>query len=1213
MPANAMSLVWDLIAIDHASRVFERVGASAEGMGVSTESAHRRLAAGLVGVAAIAGGIAVESVKMAADFETAMTKLVTTAGESKANLTMVGDGLLKMAGDVGFTATELAKGMYTVESGGYHGAEGLKVMEAAAKGARIEGADLTDVSKAVVSAMNDYKGAGYSAADVTNVLTAATSAGMVTFQQMSAALPNVGAAGATAGVGLGELTAAIATMTSHGTDAAKSGTYLRQMIGQFEAPTAKARAAMKGLGIDANVLGLNLGKNGLASTIEMVQKGITTHLAPSGLVAIETFKKTLGSTQDYNNMLGKLPPNMRTTFGALADMTGGVKSLQAFLQLGGVSLETFKENTAKVNAAVHKGSDEIAGFAEQQGTLNGKMNDARGAASALGITLGNKLLPMAKEAFDNLNQIFGQFAKGWREGFAEIGRRVVANLTEQWGPQATEAFNRLGAIFDAFSKGWQEGFAELGRRLVANLTETGVMLRGKILEAFDTMRAKVLEVWHDIVRIVVENNDAIRAKVIEVGDGIKKFLSDRWDDMRNKVIEVWNGIKGKIYEVNDAIRDKVIGVSNGIRDSLTSALMWLWHTIFEPVWEGIKIAVAIAITAVVLAVKALVIIWQNELAPGLMWLWHTIFEPAWNGIQTAVRVVVDWFTGTAWPAIQTVWKDIEAGAMWLWHNAIEPVWAGIQSAVRTVVEWFTGTGSPAVQGAQTAVGDSATSLWHEVIEPVWSGIKTAVSAVVDWFTGTVVGIFNTVKTDISAAFTSLGGVVEKAWTDIQTVASPVVDWISKTVVGTFNTVQKDISAAFSLMGENVTKSWNDIRDTAKAPIEFVVNTVFAGLVDTYNSVAEKVGAAKFDVPHVQFAGGGPVGGYSPHDRADNIPAWLTADEFILPVAATRALRADGGDVLLERLRTWDKHADGGLVRGYADGGSVWDSIKSAVTSGFGLGGALSGTTLGQVATAVTGDPIGAIKSFVASLLSGIGSGAFPDLAKGVVGKAADGIAQKVQSLLGAVTGTSASGGGVPTSGQGSAAFEGWWAQAVGVNAALAPYYAAAVTTARNESGFNPSVVNNWDSNALAGTPSAGLMQFIESTFRSNAWPGYNNWMGAVDQILAWKTYADRRYSGPNNIPGVKGVASGSGYVGYGDGGLVKYDSGGWLQPGFTAAWNGTGKPERVRTAEQETSGGGTFHLYDVSGVLIGTMRGEIARADRAAQLTAAAGSSVAIR
>ncbi|MEW6278152.1 MAG: transglycosylase SLT domain-containing protein [Candidatus Eremiobacterota bacterium] len=71
--------------------------------------------------------------------------------------------------------------------------------------------------------------------------------------------------------------------------------------------------------------------------------------------------------------------------------------------------------------------------------------------------------------------------------------------------------------------------------------------------------------------------------------------------------------------------------------------------------------------------------------------------------------------------------------------------------------------------------------------------------------------------------------------------------------------------------------------------------------------------------------------------------------------------------------------------------------------------------------------------------------------------------------------------------------------------------------ARRESNFNPNAVNNWDSNAKKGTPSKGLFQFIEPTFKSmaprakaanpKAWEGLGefNWMDWRQQTLvaAW--------------------------------------------------------------------------------------------------------------
>src|SRR5690348_1221802 len=98
--------------------------------GLQGISSHLLGIAGPAGVAAgavVAAGIGIAgaSVAMAADFQESMTQLVTGAGESKANLQAVSDGILGIARDTGTSTSQLAQGMYMVESAGYHGAAGL--------------------------------------------------------------------------------------------------------------------------------------------------------------------------------------------------------------------------------------------------------------------------------------------------------------------------------------------------------------------------------------------------------------------------------------------------------------------------------------------------------------------------------------------------------------------------------------------------------------------------------------------------------------------------------------------------------------------------------------------------------------------------------------------------------------------------------------------------------------------------------------------------------------------------------------------------------------------------------------------------------------------------------------------------------------------------------------------------------------------------------
>ncbi|MFY1589001.1 phage tail tape measure protein [Micromonospora sp. WMMD734] len=86
--------------------------------------------------------------------------------------------------------------------------------------------------------------------------------------------------------------------------------------------------------------------------------------------------------------------------------------------------------------------------------------------------------------------------------------------------------------------------------------------------------------------------------------------------------------------------------------------------------------------------------------------------------------------------------------------------------------------------------------------------------------------------------------------------------------------------------------------------------------------------SKDNADFLKYADGGPVRGWSPHARADNIPALLTAKEFVQPVgavdyygvAAMEAIRTKR--IPADELRALAQFADGGMV-GMPKVGSRW--------------------------------------------------------------------------------------------------------------------------------------------------------------------------------------------------------------------------------------------------------------------------------------------------
>jgi hypothetical protein len=111
--------------------------------------------------------------------------------------------------------------------------------------------------------------------------------------------------------------------------------------------------------------------------------------------------------------------------------------------------------------------------------------------------------------------------------------------------------------------------------------------------------------------------------------------------------------------------------------------------------------------------------------------------------------------------------------------------------------------------------------------------------------------------------------------------------------------------------------------------------------------------------------------------------------------------------------------------------------------------------------------------------------------------------------------------------------DGWIAQALqvmGMPQSLAPGIKKIILA---ESGGNPHAVNTWDSNAVRGTPSRGLMQTIPSTFRAYVHPELAGRpiTDPVANITAGVRYMVDRYGMKTVVAGGRSDGAG-GYLGY---------------------------------------------------------------------------------
>ncbi|MFC5144298.1 phage tail tape measure protein [Streptomyces aureoversilis] len=591
----------------------------------------------------------------------------------------------------------------------------------------------------------------------------------------------------------------------------------------------------------------------------------------------------------------------------------------------------------------------------------------------------------------------------------------------------------------------------------------------------------------------------------------------RVDWFRAAVIAAWNGIQtAALWAWNSAIKPALAGIVTGAL-AVGAAAVWLWSSVLSPVFSAIGLAARVLLAVVVTAVLTPIYLAFKLVAAVALWLWSAAILPAFQGIAA----VAMWLWTSA---IRPSFQGIAAVAMWLWANVFQPVAAGIIALARAmgaVYRWlWTNVAIPVFQGIAL------------VIRAWWDSVLATFMAVRSFITGPLAAVFRWIYDSvIRPAWSAAGSVISATW---RNVISPAFDLLKRGV----RSVADSFDSGVGFIG----RIWSKIKDLTRAPVQFVVDVVYNnGIRKVWNTVAGLLDLGKLDA--VKFARGGRTRGGVP--GRDSIPALMMADEYVVRRDSARKVGFGTLDYI-NRYGALPGFAAGGPVQRFADGGivsDIWGGITGAAKT---IGG-----WAGNAWDILT-DPEKIWDKIIKPTRDRIASIAKSPWAQGIAGlplKMIKGLKDKVvkgaKELLDF--------GGGPVGGSGVERWSGVVLQAlklVGQPASLLPIV---LRRMNQESGGNPMAINNWDINAQAGDPSRGLMQTIGSTFAAYAGPLRSR--GIYDplaNIYASMRYALARYgslAAAYNRPG-------------------GYDSGGWLMPGHSTVYNGTGRPEAVLTGPQ---------------------------------------------
>lgn len=768
-----------------ASAGLRQLGADAEESTSKLMRARQALST-LGGAATLALGVAaVASVKMAASFDQEMAKVHTQAGASTNEVKKLSGAVLDLAPTVGIGPTKLAEGLYHVESAGFRGATAMEILKAAAKDAAIGQSDLESTTQALIGTMavgfTDVK----NAADAGAYLNSIVGIGDMRMQKLAQAISTgVLPSFKSAGLGMKDFGAALATLTDNVTPADEAATRLRMTVALMSAPSNSAAGALAKIGMTSDQMAVDMRKpNGLLVAIMDLKSHLEATYPASQKFTMSTAQKTSAIADFAKELQGsgetaKQQQKALAAYKASIDQTGNAAVMQHQVlekAFGGGrtsgAILTLIEETDRLKSkyqALGTAGSRAAQMQEswrtQQKQFTQQMNELKAAAEKVAIQFGNFLIPPIQALFSFLQK-------------HQTVVKVMAVL--------------IGSLLVAAMMAFTYSVIQSTVALMANPI-TWIVLA--IVAAIALLAIGIYELIKHFGAVKKALNDylvqpmkAAWSAIVGVWDGITGWFSRLWDSVASAFMSGWHAIidpplgyvKKRIDEFKEFWRqhgEEIKQITNEAWKAITFLIRFWWGTVSGPIkagfavlkgifkagwetikfatqieWQIIKTTILLAWAAITLAVRlgwtALVTLFRVD-KDILVGIWHTIwtyigdvFNIFWHALLNTVGLFADLLTGK-WSKlggdlkklvggiahdILKVFTDLAGNLIGTVTKAGGDTLRGLSNGARAVWHYITDTTNDIKNAVTNMANDAKNWLYNagqDIVRGLWNGVKS---------------------------------------------------------------------------------------------------------------------------------------------------------------------------------------------------------------------------------------------------------------------------------------------------------------------------------------------------------------------------------------------------------------------------------------------------------------------------------------------------------
>lgn len=635
---------------NQSATAMQKIAATGEQLkdvGGNIESAGKKM----LPVTATVTALGTASVKMAADFEAAMSKVAAVSGASASEMEALTAKAREMGSKTKFSASEADEAMNYMAMAGWKTEDMLSGIEGVMNLAAASGEDLATTSDIVTDALTAFGLTAQDSGHFADVLAAASSNANTNVSMMGETFKYCAPIAGSLGFSVEDTAEAIGLMANAGIKSTQAGTSLRTI--------------MANLSGEVKICGANIGEVTIATS------------------------NADGTMRDLSDILA----DCRVAFSGLsesekaaaAESLVGKNAMSGFLAL----MNAGEGDINKLSGAIDNCDGAAQNMADTMNdNLEGQLTILKSALEELAISFGQLLIPALREVVQWLQGFIG-FLNSLPEGVKKT-IMVIALVAAALGPVLIiigKVISAIGTIMTIVPKVAgvinvvKGAFAALNATMLANPIVLIIAAIAALVAAFiylwnncEGFRQFWINLWENVKQIAVA-----------VWEGLKTFFAAAWQAISTTAQTIWNGIRNFFSVLWEGIKTIFTTVLNVIKTIVTTYFN-VYKTIITTVFNAIRTV----ITTILNAIKTVITTVWNTIKNVFTTVLNTIksvvsgaFNAMWTGIKNTISGIVNTIKTGFNNAVGFI-KSLASSAFRWGADIVEGIVNGIKSCIGKV-------------------------------------------------------------------------------------------------------------------------------------------------------------------------------------------------------------------------------------------------------------------------------------------------------------------------------------------------------------------------------------------------------------------------------------------------------------------------------------------------------------------------------------------------